>query len=106
MEDIERKDYKMLCALCLISGSLDFVIGMLTFYPMIAIGVAFVIVAVGCKKLMKAAWYAGIAVSVASIAVTLFLVPFPIGFIPLVLGTLVLYYLFKSDVKPLFFMKI
>ena len=106
MEEAEYKDLKALCALCLVSGSIDVLMGFLAFYPLTIAGIAFVFVALGCRKLMKAAWYAGIAVSVASIAMTFLAVPFPFGIIPLVFGILVLYYLFKSDVKPLFFIEI
>ncbi len=106
MEDIERKDLKVLCALCLASGFLDIVTGLLVFLPLVIIGAALVVVAIGCKKLSRAAWYGGLAVSAISIAATLLTVPFPLGLVPLVFGLLVIYYLFKSDVKPLFFIEI
>jgi len=106
MEDIERKDLKVLCALCLAAGFLDIVLGLMFFLPLIIVGAALVVVAIGCKKLAREAWYAGLAVSIISIAVTVLTVPFPFGLVPLVFGALVLYYLYKSDVKPLFFLKI
>ncbi|GEM_PF-2555666 len=106
MEDIERKDLKVLCALCLATGFLDIVMGLMFFLPLVIVGAALVVVAVGCKKLSRAAWYAGLAVSIVSIAVVVPTVPFPIGIVPILFGALVLYYLYKSDVKPLFFIEI
>ncbi len=106
MEDIERKDLRVLCALCLASGFLDIVLGLLFFLPLVVIGAAFVVVAIGCKKLAKEAWYAAIAVSIISVIATVLTIPFPFGLVPLIFGALVLYYLYKSDVKPLFFIDI
>ncbi len=106
MEDIERKDLKVLCVLCLVAGFLEIVLGLMFFLPLVIIGAALVVVAIGCKKLAKEAWYAGLAVSIISIAATVLTVPFPFGLVPLIFGALVMYYLYKSDVKPLFFIEI
>ncbi len=106
MEDIERKDLKILSVLCLISGFAHMALSLLTFRPLIILSAAFIIIALGLMKLSRKAWYGGLAVSIAGIVLALLAVPFPFGIVPIVLGALVLYYLTKPDVKPLFFMKV
>ncbi len=85
----------------IISGIL-IIIGGVVFLPLIVPGILSVVVGVGMLKGWKIFWYLGVIVTVIELIASVFLLVVIVGIIPLAINALILYYLFRPNVKAFF----